>query len=210
VKATMFVDVVSHWCLVAIPAAQAIVDLGIGLEVVYAPLNDGAPLGFTNEMEVWAYKRGTGAYNKEFNAAWCEGPHISSWAANAAAFVAGEITGNQLDAAHAMMSVAMEQGALVGRHEEACSRAASFAGVSAEEIERRATETRVRDILLEGNKRLSALGADERPVWHLQNDNGDFAILKGIWHKEAIASVAAAMLHDERAYAKAGLPPAFA
>ncbi len=209
-KATMFIDVVSHWCLVAVPAAQALVELGIDLEVVYAPLKDGAPLGFTNEMESWFYQRGTVAYNKEFIAAWCEGPQISSWSANAAAFVAGEITGNPLNASHAMMSAAMEQGALVGRPEEAYARAASFAGVSPDEIERRATEARVRDILLDGNKRLAALGADERPTWHLENDNGDFALLKGIWHKEAVASVGMALLHDERAYVKAGPPPAFA
>lgn len=209
-KATMFVDVVSHWCLVAIPAAEALVDEGVNVEVVYAPLKDGAPLGFTYEMEHWFYQRGSRAYNRQLRADWCENPTIGSWAANAAAFVAGEITGRQLDAAHAMMSAAMEHGALVGRPQEANARAASFAGVAADEIERRVSGPRVREILLDGNKRLAAIGADERPTWHLQNDNGDFAILKGIWHKEAVTSVAAALLHDERAYAAAGPPPVFA
>lgn len=133
-KVTMFIDVVSHWCLVGVPAAQALVDRGVDLEVVYAPLKDGAPLGFTNEMESWFYKRGTIAYDVELIPAWCEGPQIGSWAANAAAFVAGEITGEQLNAAHAMMSAAMEHGALVGRPEVAYASAASFAGVSREEI----------------------------------------------------------------------------
>ena len=107
------------------------------------------------------------------------------------------------------MSAAMEQGALVGRPEEAYAVAASFAGVPQGEIEKRASETRVRELLLNGNKRLSAIGADERPTWHLENTNGDFATLKGIWHKEAVVAVATALLHDERAYATAGPPPAF-
>lgn len=68
----------------------------------------------------------------------------------------------------------------------------------------------MRQLLLDGNKRLAAIGGNERPTWHLQNDNGDFAVLQGIWHKEAVASVAEALLHDERAYATAGAPPAFA
>ncbi len=208
-KATMFVDVISHWCLVAVPAAQALIDLDADFELVYAPLKDGAPLGFTYEMEAWFYKRGTRAYNRELIPAWCEGPHVSSWAANAAAFVAGEIAGNQLNAAHAMMSAAMEQGALLGRPAQAYACAASYAGVPTEELEQRASEPRVREILLNGNKRLAAIGSDERPTWHLESNNGDFAVLKGVWHKEAVASVATALLHDERAYAAAGPPPAF-
>ena len=209
-KATMFVDVVSHWCLVAVPAAQALLDLGVDFELVYAPLKDGAPIGFTYEMEAWFYKRGTRAYNRELIPAWCEGPHISSWAANAAAFAAGEVTGNQLNAAHAMMSAAMERGVLVGRPAEAYAAAASYAGVTPEQIEKRASDARTREILLGGNTRLAAIGSDERPTWHLENANGDFAVLKGIWHTEAVAAVASALLHDERAYAAAGSPPAFA
>lgn len=209
-KAVMFVDVLSHWCLAAVPAAETLIDLGVEFELVYAPLKDGAPLGFTNEMESWFYKRGTRAYDREFVAAWCEGPATSTWAANAAAFVAGEIAGNQLKAALAMMSAAMERGALVGRPQEAYAQAALFAGVAPEEIERRANDARVRQLLLEGNKRLGALNSDERPTWFVENDNGDYALLKGIWHKEAIAAIATALMHDERAYAAAGEPPIFA
>lgn len=209
-KVVMFVDVLSHWCLAAVPAAQALLDLEIPLEIVYAPLKDGAPLGFTHEMESWFYERGTRAYDLRLSAAWCEGPTTSTWAANAAAFVAGEIAGSQLEAAHAMMSAAMQQGALVGRAAEAYARAAAFAGVATQEIEQRANEARVRAILLDGNQRLAAIGADERPAWRMENANGDVATLKGIWHKEAVASVARALLHDERAYAAAGDPPMFA
>src|SRR5215469_5880455 len=125
-KASMFVDVLSHWCLAAVPAGQALIDLGIEFEVVYAPLKDGAPLGFTHEMESWFYKRGARAYNMELIPAWCEGPTTGTWAANAAAFVAGEIVGNQLKAAHAIMSAAMEQGGYLGRAHEAYTRAALF------------------------------------------------------------------------------------
>jgi hypothetical protein len=200
----------SHWCLAAVPAAQALIDLGIDVEVVYAPLKEGAPLGYTTEMEKWFYQRGARAYNMELIASWCEGPQTGTWAANTAAFVAGEIVGSQLKSAQFMMSAAMQRGALVGRPQEAYAQAAQFAHVSAQEIECKANEARVREIMLDGNKRLTKLNADERPTWRLENANGDFAVIKGVWDKGAIASLANAMLHDQRAYAAAGDPPIFA
>ncbi len=206
-KAILYVDVVSHWCLVAMPAVTTLTEMGVDVELVYAPLKDGAPLGFTNEMESWFYKRGSRIYGRELICAWCEGPHVSSWAANAAAFAAGELLGDQPRAAHAIMSAAMEEGALVGRPEVAYERAAQSARTDAATIEALATSARVRERLLEGNKRLTALGADERPTWELRSDNGDFAILKGVWQRDAVAVTAAALLHDERGYAAAGKAP---
>lgn len=206
-KAEYFVDVCSHWCLVAVPAVQALQDLGIDVEVVYAPLNDGKPLGFTSEMETWFYRRGTGAYGKTLHPDWCEGPDTSTWHANVSAFVAGEITGDQIAAAHAMMAAAMERGVLVGRAEEAHSVAAAYAKAPLEEIERRASAAGIHDRLLNGNRRLEAVGSDERPTFVLQNDNGDRAVFKGIWQRDAIVAAAQALLDDENAYKAAGPPP---
>jgi hypothetical protein len=206
-KAEYFVDVCSHWCLVAVPAVQALRDLGVDVEVVYAPLADGKPLGFTNEMESWFYKRGSGAYGKTLHPDWCEGPDTSTWHANVSAYVAGEITGDQLAAAHAMMSAAMERGVLVGRAEEAHSVAAAYANAPLEEIERRVSAAGIHDKLTAGNKRLEAVGADERPTFVLTNDNGDRVVFKGVWQRDAIVAAAEALLHDEKAYKVAGPSP---
>ena len=50
------------------------------------------------------------------------------------------------------------------------------------------------------NARLAAIGCAERPSWELVNDNGDRAVLQGVWQAEAILPLARALLDDERAY----------
>src|SRR5215469_4981784 len=206
-KAEFFIDVVSHWCLVAIPAVEALQEMGVPVEVVYAPLANGEPIGFTNKMERWFYARGSRAYGLDLKSDWCEGPETSSWHANVSAFVAGEILGNQVKAAHALMSAAMERGVLVGRAEEAHTVAAAIANVPLQEIERRVSAAGLREKLTAGNQRLAAVGADERPTFVLENNNGDRSVMKGLWQRDAIVAVAKAQLHDEKAYEKAGPPP---
>src|SRR5579862_7822631 len=196
-KAEVFIDVVSHWCLVAVPAMEALRDLVADVEIVYAPLNDGKPIGFTNEMETWYYKRGALAYGRSLKPDWCEGPEISSWHANVSAYVAGEIIGDQVKAAHAMMAAVMERGVLVGRAEEAHTVAAAIASAPLEEIEKRVSAAGMHEKLNAGNHRLAAYGADERPTFVLENANGDRAVLKGVWQRDAIVAVAQAMHSDE-------------
>lgn len=206
-KAEFFVDVCSHWCLVAIPAAAALREMNVQLEVVYAPLNNGEPLGFTNEMETWFYKRGAGAYGRDLKCDWCEGPETATWHANASAHAAGEILGDHLKGVHAIMLAAMEGGVLVGRAEEAHAVAAAAAGVPLQEIERRVSAAGLREMLNAGNQRLAAIGADERPTFVLENDNGDRVVFKGVWQKDAIVAAALALQHDEQAYTRAGPSP---
>ncbi|MBV8582371.1 MAG: hypothetical protein JO241_00125 [Candidatus Eremiobacteraeota bacterium] len=57
------------------------------------------------------------------------------------------------------------------------------------------------------NARLAAIGCAERPSWELVNDNGDRAVLQGVWQAEAILPLMRALLDDERAYRRAGAPP---
>ncbi len=206
-RATVFVDVLSHWCLAAMPAAQALHDLIPDFEIAFAPLKDGEALGFTKEMETWFYERGARAYGRTLVSAWCESPQTRTWFANAAALVGGELTKQPLRIAHAVMSGAMEQGGLFGRADQVYGYVASIAGVRASEIARLAAEPRIAEALREANRRLAASGADERPTFLLENVNGDRVLLKGVWHKEAVVSSAMALLHDERAYAAAGAPP---
>ena len=60
---------------------------------------------------------------------------------------------------------------------------------------------------MRANARLAAIGCAERPSWELVNDNGDKAVLQGVWQAEAILPLARALLDDERAYRRAGPPP---
>jgi len=207
VRAVMFVDVLSHWCLAAIPAARALAELTPNVEIVYAPLKDGEANGATAEEERWYYKRGALAYGRQMRSDWCEGPQTRTWFANAIAYIGSEVTGDPVRIAHAVMSAAMEQGLLMGRANECYEFMGRYLNMTASEVAKRASEPRVKEALAEGNRRLAALGADERPTFLLENDIGDRIVLKGMWHKELVAAAALALLHDQRAYAMAGPPP---
>lgn len=205
--ATVFVDVLSHWCLAAMPGIRALADLTPNLEIVFAPLSDGGPNGNTLEQERWYYKRGAIAYGREMRADWCESPQTRTWFANAIAYVGSEISGDPLRATHAVMSAAMEQGYLLGRADACYEMMGKHLGKSASEIARRVMDPAVDQALRDGNRRLAALSADERPTFYLENEIGDKVLLKGMWHKELVAAAGLALLHDQRAYNLAGPRP---
>jgi len=96
-KVTAFVDVLSHWCLAAQPtldALRASLADDVELEVVLAPINDGAPVGFSNELESWFYRRGTLAYGTELDPAWCEDAGTTTGHAHAAGAAGGAFGAN--------------------------------------------------------------------------------------------------------------------
>jgi hypothetical protein len=206
-RATVFLDSISHWCLVAVPAIRALYDLGAEVEIVLAPVADGKPMGVSRAFEAWCYTRGTRAYGEHFDAAWVEGPESGTYASNAATLVATDVTGMPLDTFEAMASEALVRGATFGRADVANTFAAKFAECNLAEFERRVADARVRERLYEGNARLAKLGVDERPTFVLENANGDRALLKGLWQRDAVVACANALLSDERAYAEAGTPP---
>ena len=205
-KSTVFWEVLSHWCFASIPAARALRDLG-DVEIAYAPGGGGGPLGYTPQMLTWFYARGRLAYGRTFYADWCEGPQTSSWYANAASFVAGELLGDHIRAAEAFGKAALEERALLGRREDSFALAASLAGVSVAEIAARAEQPVVAQALASGNERLKELALDERPSILIENANGDRALFKGLWQKDALVAAAEAMLRDEAAYRQAGPAP---
>ncbi|HEX3671086.1 MAG TPA: DsbA family protein, partial [Candidatus Cybelea sp.] len=81
-KVTAFIDVLSHWCLAAQPALNALHETladDVEFEVVFAPIAGGAPVGFSNELESWFYRRGTLAYGTKLDASWCEDENTATW-----------------------------------------------------------------------------------------------------------------------------------
>lgn len=205
-KTTVFWDVLSHWCLASVPAARALQGLG-EIEIAYALGGDGRALGYTTEMLAWYYQRGRLSYGRTFYADWCEGPETSTWYANAAAYVAGDILGDPIGVAEAIGKAALEERALLGRPDEAFAQAAAIAGVHVSEIASRAAQPAVAQHLALGNARLKSLGLDERPSFVIENANGDRAIFKGLWERDALVAAAEALLRDEDAYRRAGAAP---
>jgi predicted DsbA family dithiol-disulfide isomerase len=209
-KVTAFVDVLSHWCLAAQPALNALhatLADDVAVEVVIAPLRDGGPVGFTNAAEAWFYTRGTLAYGTKLDPSWCEDETTVTWHANAAVAAAVALGANALELAPRVSRAAMVEGALLGREDEAVRVVSQFAGIDADTLRETMRGDTVVQALHAANARLAAIGCAERPSWELVNDNGDRAVLQGVWQAEAILPLARALLDDERAYRRAGVPP---
>jgi hypothetical protein len=210
-KVTAFVDVLSHWCLAAQPALDGLYAMladDVAIEVVLAPVADGAPVGFTQAQEAWFYTRGTLAYGAELDAAWCEGPETTTWHANAAVAAGVSFGANPIVLGRRVSRAAMCDGLLLGRESEAVRMVSKFTGVEEGVLRDAMRSERIVDALHKGNARLEHIGCKERPSWEFVNDNGDRAVLQGVWQAEAIFPVVRALLDDERAYKRAGSPPA--
>ena len=210
-KATAFFDVLSHWCLAAMPALDALRGTladDVALEILIAPIGDGASVGFSNAAEAWFYTRGTLAYGTVLDPAWCEDETASTWHANAAV-AAGIALGTDPSALIRHVSrAAMVDGKLLAREDEAVRVVAAFTGIGAETVRDTMRGDAVTGALHAANARLASIGCAERPSWELVNANGDKAVLQGVWQAEAILPLARALLDDERAYRRAGPPPA--
>src|SRR5579884_2463393 len=117
-KVTAFLDVLSHWCLAAQPALDALratLADDVRLDVVLAPVAGETPMGFTNAQERWFYTRGTLAYGTELDASWCEGPETTTWHANAAVAAGVSFGSNPIVLGRRVSRAAMCDGLLLGR-----------------------------------------------------------------------------------------------
>ncbi|MBV8370684.1 MAG: hypothetical protein JO036_17365 [Candidatus Eremiobacteraeota bacterium] len=209
-KVTAFVDVLSHWCLAAQPALDALRAMladDVELEVLFAPVADGAAVGFSNALESWFYTRGSLAYGRELDSAWCENEQTTTWHANAAVAAGVTYGANPVVLGRRVSRAAMVDGLLLGRESEAVRVVAKFTGVADDALRERMRSDAVVASLHAANERLASMGCAERPSWELVNDNGDRAVLQGVWQAEAVLPLAKALLDDERAYRRAGPPP---
>ena len=209
-KVTAFVDVLSHWCLAAQPALDALratLADDVTVEIVFAPVGDGASVDFSNAAEAWFYTRGTLAYGTKLDPSWCEDETSVTWHANAAVAAAVTLGANAVELAPRVSRAAMVDGALLGREDEAVRIVSALTGVAADKLRETMRGDAVVRALHDGNARLAANGCAERPSWALVNDIGDHAALQGVWQAEAILPLARALLDDERAYRRAGPPP---
>jgi hypothetical protein len=200
-------DALSHWCLLAMDAVDAVTALGVPVEIVLAPVAGGKPMGTSREKEAWFYRRGALAHGRTLRSDWCEGVETSTWHANVAVLAGADAGGDLAGTLRAVMCAAMEDGRLFGRANEVRAYVAELTGASVAEIDRRCDDPALAERLHDGNRRLAEFGADERPTFSLRNDNGDFALLKGLWQRDPAIACAQGLLSDERSYAAAGAPP---
>ncbi|MBV8751157.1 MAG: DsbA family protein [Candidatus Eremiobacteraeota bacterium] len=206
-KVTAFVDVLSHWCLAAQPALDALrasLADDASVEVVHAPLG---VTGFSSAQEAWFYRRGTLAYGAALRPAWCENTETTTWHANAAVAAAIALGADPVVVGGRVSRAAMVDGALLGREDEAVRCVQAITGFDEGALRAAMRSEAVVAALKDGNARLAAIGCAERPSWEILNDNGDRAVLQGVWQAEAILPLARALLGDERAYRRAGASP---
>lgn len=208
-KATAVFDVLSHWCLVSWPAYQALKEkLGASnVELLLAPILNGFPMGMPPEHEAWFYTRGTRAYGEVFRSDWYESNITTTLWANAAVAAAATLGADLDSTAHATMEAAMKNGELLGRRGVAVATIARIARVDATRLNALVDRAETGVALNEGNAALSRWGCAERPSWRLENANGDFVVMQGVWQASALTACADALMADERAYAAAGAPP---
>jgi predicted DsbA family dithiol-disulfide isomerase len=206
-KVTAFLDVLSHWCLAAQPALDALratLAADVRLDVRLAPLGR---VGFSHDLEAWFYRRGTLAYGRELDSSWCENAETTTWHANAGVAAGVAFGANPVVLGRRVSRAAMVDGLLLGRESEVVRCVAKFTGVEEDALRDAMRSETVVASLHAANARLTAIGCAERPSWELLNDNGDRAVLQGVWQAEAILPLVRGLLEDERAYKRAGKPP---
>ncbi len=172
-----------------------------------APVADGKPLGVSPELEAWAFTRGTRAYGMVLRSDWYEDDQTTTWHANAAVLAGAHVGADLWRLSRAVMSQAMQGGGMFGRPDDVYAFVASLGNIDPSEIKRIAESPEIVHALHDGNRRLGEAGADERPTFRLGNANGDHALLKGLWQRDAVDACVRALRVDQEAYAAAGTPP---
>jgi predicted DsbA family dithiol-disulfide isomerase len=208
VKVTAFTDVLSHWCLAAWPAVEAVAE-AIGrenVELAFAPVESGLD-DVTAEQEAWFYRRGTLAYDMRLRSDWYERAGTTTAYANAAVVAAVALGGDPFATTVATMRAAMVDGKLLGRRNVAIATVAEIAGLSAAELERAVDSKAVAESIRDGTERLRACGCAERPSFLLENAIGDRVVMQGVWQTRPLLAALDALRSDEEAYRLAGTPP---
>jgi predicted DsbA family dithiol-disulfide isomerase len=207
VKATFFIDVLSHWCLAAWPAVEAAAK-AIGrenIDLAFAPIETGLD-DVTPEREAWFYRRGTLAYDMRLRSDWYEQPGTTTVYANAAVAAAIALGADAFATAPATMRAAMVDGRLLGRRDVAIATVAELTHLSSPELEKVVDSASIAESMREGNDRLRACGCTERPSFLLENAIGDRIVMQGVWQTQPLLAALVSLRHDEDAYLRAGPP----
>lgn len=209
-KATAIFDVLSHWCVAAWPAYEALSEkLGSSnVELLIAPVHNGFTPGYTPETLAWYFKRGTRAYGAVLRSDWYENNTTTTLWANAAAVAAAALGADLPTVVRGAMDAAMKDGEKLGRRDVAVATIARISGIDAARLDGQLDRAETGATLNEGNAALARWGCSERPSWRIGNANGDFIVMQGIWNAAPLLACVDALQADEAAYAAAGGQPA--
>ena len=208
-KATVVFDVLSHWCLAAWPGYEGLVEkLGASnVELLLAPIGNGFPMGLKPEQEAWFYTRGTRAYGMVLRSDWYESDTTTTLWANAAVVAAAALGASLPKLARETMIAAMQDGERLGKRDVAVATVSRLSGIDPKRLDAQIDRAATGEALNAGNAALARWGCAERPSWRIENANGDFVVMQGVWHASAANACADALISDEAAYAAAGAPP---
>lgn len=209
-KATAIFDVLSHWCVAAWPAYEALSEkLGSSnVDLSIAPVHNGFPPGYTPETLAWYFNRGTRAYGTVLRSDWYESNTTTTLWANAAVVAAAALGADLPSVVHGAMDAAMKNGEKLGRRDVAVAAVARIAGIDPSRLDAQIDRAETGAALNAGNAALARWGCVERPSWRIENANGDFVVMQGIWTAAPLLSCVDALQADETAYAAAGAQPA--
>jgi predicted DsbA family dithiol-disulfide isomerase len=204
-RVTFYADVLSMWCSLGDEVLERLQREYAGrVEFVWkvALIEDGRPIGNTPAMEQWYYDRCEFVTGRRFDPRWLDDATQNSRAANAAVEAARLLGATDDTVRRAMARAACAEGRKVAREDEAVRVVAGASGFPEAAIREAMGDPRVDAALAESLAEFAALGADQRPTFHLTNAIGDRALLVGIYRYEPVHAALAAMLADEEAYAR--------
>jgi len=202
-KLTLYLDVLSLWCLYAMDAVERLArEMGPALEVAWrpAPIRGDHPLGYGREQNAYFYRRAEALTGQALDPRWLEGPLTGTREANLAAVAAAELGHPGLAVPAALMRAAMVEGRHVARRAVAIEVAAEATGLDPHALDDAMDDRRIIARLAAGNREMAALGAQVRPALLLENRIPDRAVLSGVWCYDAIAPLARAMQRDEERF----------
>ncbi len=202
-KATVYLDVLSLWCLYADRSLDRL--LGrygerLQLEWRISLIRGEDPLGYGKAEEEFYYRRGAHITGTTLNPNWLAGPATSTLDANLVAEAARSLGKGDRSVPRALMDAAMIEGREVWRKEVAVEVASQATGLPRDRLASALADPRVRTAVLASTQEMLALGVSQRPVIAFESAIPDRAILSGIWAYEPMEALCEAMLRDEERF----------
>ncbi len=202
-KATLYLDVLSLWCLYADRSIDRLLSTyGQRLQFDWriSLIRGEEPLGYDRSAQDFFYRRGAHLTGAALNPNWLGGPTTSTLDANLAAEAARSLGKGDRSVPRALMDAAMVEGREVWRKEVAVEVAAEAAGLPRDRLVGALSDPRVRAATLRTTSEMLALGVSERPVIVFESDIPDRAILSGVWAYEPMQALCETMLRDEERF----------
>ncbi len=201
-KVTVYLDVLSLWCLYADRSLDALL-ASHGDQISFAwkisLIRGTGPLGYPPDLEAWYYRRGAALTGEMLNPNWFE-DGSGTLDANLVAEAARALGATDRTVYRALMDAAMVDGKPVHRLEGAAAVAARASGIDAAAIIEAARRPETKALILDSTDEMLSLGVDQRPVIICENTIPDRAVLSGVWAYEPISALCLAMARDEHRF----------